>query len=98
MRVRLIVNPRATGVSGSVLDAVVAQLERVCDLEVAQTERAGHAIDLAREVDAGAVVAVGGDGTANEVANGVRPGVLMGVLPAGASSVLARHLGFPREA
>ena len=97
MRVRLIVNPTATGVRGPVLDAVVAQLERVCELDVVETERAGHAVELAREVDSGAVVGVGGDGTANEVANGVRPGVLMGVLPAGASSVFARHLGFPRD-
>ena len=97
MRVRLIVNPTATGVRGPVLDAVVAQLERVCVLDVVETERAGHAADLARDVEAGAVVGVGGDGTANEVANGVQPGVLMGVLPAGASSVFARHLGFPRD-
>lgn len=97
MRVRLIVNPTATGVRGPVQDAVVAQLERVCELEVAETERAGHAAELAREVESGAVVGVGGDGTANEIANGVQPGVLMGVLPAGASSVFARHLGFPRD-
>ena len=51
MRVRLIVNPTATGVRGPVLDAVVAQLERVCELEVAETERAGHGLELAREVD-----------------------------------------------
>src|SRR5919205_2296346 len=97
MRVRLIVNPTATGVRGPVLDAVVAQLERVCDLEVAETERAGHAVELAAETGSGAVVGLGGDGTANEVANGVRPGVVVGVLPAGASSVFARHLGFPRD-
>jgi diacylglycerol kinase family enzyme len=97
MRVRLIVNPTATGVRGPVQDAVVAHLERVCDLEVAETERAGHAVDLAREVETGAVVGVGGDGTANEIANGVRAGVLMGIVPAGASSVFARHLGFPRD-
>jgi diacylglycerol kinase family enzyme len=97
MRVRLIVNPTATGVRGPVLDAVVAQLERVGELEVVETERAGHAVDLAREVDSGAVVGVGGDGTANELANGIREGVLLGVLPAGASSVFARHLGFPRD-
>ena len=58
MRVRLIVNPTATGVRGPVLDAVVAQLERVCVLDVVETERAGHAADLARDVEAGAVVGV----------------------------------------
>jgi diacylglycerol kinase family enzyme len=97
MRVRLIVNPTATGVTGPVLDAVVAQLERVGVVEVVETEHAGHGVDLAHEVTAGAVVGVGGDGTANELANGVREGVLLGVVPAGASSVFARHLGFPRD-
>src|SRR4249919_2528494 len=72
MRVRLIVNPTATGVRGPVLDAVVVQLERVCELEVAETERAGHGAELAREIESGAVVGMGGDGTANEMANGVR--------------------------
>ena len=97
MRVLLIVNPTATGVREPVLDALVAQLERVGELEVVETERAGHAMDLAREVESGVVVGVGGDGTANELANGVRKGVTLGVVPAGASSVFARHLGFPRD-
>jgi diacylglycerol kinase family enzyme len=43
------------------------------------------------------VVAMGGDGTANEVANGMPPEVLMGVVPAGASSVFARQLRLPRQ-
>jgi diacylglycerol kinase family enzyme len=94
MRVRLIVNAKATGVRGHVLDAVMASLAVVCELEVMTTEHPGHATELAAQVHEGAVVAVGGDGTANEVANGVRPGTLMGVLPAGASSVFARQLGF----
>src|SRR5437764_1054598 len=64
MRVRLIVNPAATGVRGPVLDAVQVQLERVCRLEVTPTERAGHAVELAAEVGEGAVVGVGGDGIA----------------------------------
>jgi diacylglycerol kinase family enzyme len=97
MRVLLIVNPTATGVREPVLDALVAQLERVGELEVVETERAGHAMDLAREAESGVVVGVGGDGTANELANGVRKGVTLGVVPAGASSVFARHLGFPRD-
>ncbi|MGH7294852.1 MAG: diacylglycerol/lipid kinase family protein, partial [Polyangiaceae bacterium] len=54
---------------------VRAVLERrLGPVDVASTERPGHAIDLAREAaKAGAslVVAVGGDGTLHEVANGV---------------------------
>jgi len=97
MRVRLIVNAVATGVHGTVLDDVSASLAEVSELEVVTTRHAGHATDLAAEVADGAVVGLGGDGTYNEIANGLRPGVLLGVLPAGASSVLARQLGFPTD-
>jgi diacylglycerol kinase family enzyme len=97
MRVRLIVNAVATGVRGPVLDAVVASLRSVSELEVVTTEHAGHATELTAAVDGGAVIALGGDGTYNEVANGLRPGTIMGVLPAGASSVFARHLGLSTD-
>jgi len=94
VQVRLIANPLATGVSEQVLDAVVARLTAVCSLELRRTEGVGHAARLAAEPGADAVVAMGGDGTANEVVNGMPAGVKLGVLPAGASSVFARQLGF----
>lgn len=97
VRVRLIVNAVATGVHGPVLDAVVAALGAVSELEVVMTEHPGHATQLAAEVTGGAVVGLGGDGTYNEVANGVRPGTIMGVISAGASSVFARHLGLSTD-
>ena len=70
------------------------------------TSRAGGRDDRVRRArdgagrcgDGGAVVGLGGDGTYNEVANGSAAGTLMGVLPAGASSVFARHLGFVTDA
>jgi diacylglycerol kinase family enzyme len=94
MRVRLICNAAATGVTDAVLDGVVAALGRAGDVEVVVTQHAGHATELAAGTTDGAVVGLGGDGTYNEIANGLGAGVLMGVLPAGASSVFARHLGF----
>jgi diacylglycerol kinase family enzyme len=97
MRVRLIVNAAATGVRGPVLDAVIAALRDAAELEVVTTEYAGHATELAAAATEDAVVGLGGDGTYNEIANGLRPGALMGVLPAGASSVFARHLGFATD-
>jgi diacylglycerol kinase family enzyme len=97
MRVRLIVNAVATGVHGRILEAVGASLRGVSEVEVVMTEHSGHATELAAEVGEGAVVGLGGDGTYNEIANGIRPGVLMGVLPAGASSVFARHMGFSTD-
>ncbi|MEO8051546.1 MAG: diacylglycerol kinase family protein [Acidobacteriota bacterium] len=65
--------------------------------ELTPTAAAGHATELAREaVTAGAdlVLVLGGDGTINEVANGMIPSsVPLGVLPGGTANVLANELG-----
>jgi diacylglycerol kinase family enzyme len=97
MRLRLIANPTASGVSRALVDAVAALLAEVADVELALTERSGHAVELARGPGADVVVAMGGDGTVNEVVNGLPPGVELGVVPAGATSVFARQLGLPRK-
>jgi diacylglycerol kinase family enzyme len=97
MLARLIVNPHATGVSPKLVEAVSRELSRSCEVQAVRTERPGHAVELAAAPGADVVVAFGGDGTANEVVNGVRPGVLVGVLPAGASSVFARQLGLSSD-
>ena len=58
------------------------------------TEYAGHAEKLAREAAEQIVVAVGGDGTVNEVARGlVGTGKTLGIIPCGSGDGLARHLG-----
>ncbi|MEN8149516.1 MAG: diacylglycerol kinase family protein [Planctomycetota bacterium] len=63
------------------------------------TEGPGHAIDLAREAGergCDVVVAVGGDGTMNEVLNGLsRGGPALATFPAGTASVFARATGMP---
>jgi diacylglycerol kinase family enzyme len=61
------------------------------------TDAAGHATELARDaVKQGSdlVLVLGGDGTVNEVANGLAySGVPLGVLPAGTANVMAMELG-----
>lgn len=68
-----------------------------CTLEFTQDR--GHATELARQAvkeGYGKVFAVGGDGTVNEVAQGlINTGVSMGILPKGSGNGLARHLGIP---
>ena len=63
------------------------------------TQRKGHAIELAKEAHARGfdqVIAVGGDGTINEVARGlIQSGTPMGIVPGGSGNGLARHLGIP---
>lgn len=62
--------------------------------EVLFTEYAGHAEKLAREAIDEVVVAVGGDGTVNEVARGlVGSNKALGIIPCGSGDGLARHLG-----
>lgn len=63
------------------------------------TESAGHAITLANEAIADKtdiIVAVGGDGTMNEVASClIKSNSILGIIPVGSGNGLARHLGIP---
>ncbi|HEY6584964.1 MAG TPA: diacylglycerol kinase family protein [Gaiellaceae bacterium] len=93
-RALLIVNPQASAVTPQRAAGVAAELG---DVEVVWTERPGHATELAREADADAVLVFSGDGGFNEVLNGVRPGLPVGFVPGGGSSVLPRALGLPRD-
>lgn len=67
--------------------------------DIVFTEYKGHAIELARHYAAlgfNAVVAVGGDGTVNEVASGLRgTNTALGVIPIGSGNGFARHMGTP---
>ncbi|GAA0470867.1 diacylglycerol kinase family protein [Streptomyces sp. NPDC046215] len=108
MRALLVVNPSATTTSARTRDVLVHALASDLKLEVATTEYRGHARDLARRAaedgNTGLVVALGGDGTVNEVVNGLLhngpdPEGLprLAVVPGGSTNVFARALGLPNE-
>lgn len=93
----LIVNPFASGVDAHRLAAVQAALPD--DTETRLTTAPGEAADMARDAaaDVEAIYVLGGDGTYNEVLNGVVRDVPLGLLPGGGTSVLPRALGLPRN-
>jgi len=99
-RAVVISNPIASGVTPAVEARVLRELRGLVAAELVRTERPLHARDLAvRAIDDGAdaVVVLAGDGTTNEVLNGVGARAPIGALPAGGTSVLARSLGLPRD-
>ncbi|NLA36449.1 MAG: diacylglycerol kinase family lipid kinase, partial [Actinobacteria bacterium] len=99
MRVLLIVNPRASSVTPRRQLQVHRLLAAHHEVRMVETERRGHATDLAAHaVDDGFdVVAVyAGDGTLNEAANAlIGTTVALAPLPGGSTNVFARTLGLP---
>jgi diacylglycerol kinase family enzyme len=97
----LIVNPYATTVSDRLKNLVVYALQGRYEVETVSTEAQNHATEIGREVrDHGydVVVAFGGDGTLNEVANGLAgTDVPVSVLPGGSTNVVCRTLGIPND-
>ncbi|HEX8060575.1 MAG TPA: YegS/Rv2252/BmrU family lipid kinase [Cyclobacteriaceae bacterium] len=85
-------------IEGRIIDACAA-LNYGCTIEY--TRQRGHATELAQQAVAekfDMAFAVGGDGTVNEVAQGlIGSHVEMGILPKGSGNGLARHLGVPMK-
>ena len=100
-RMLIIVNPYATTVSDRLKNLVVYALQSRYEVEAVDTEAAEHAIEIGREArdgDYDIVVAFGGDGTLNEVANGLAgTDVPVSVLPGGSTNVVCRTLGIPND-
>jgi diacylglycerol kinase family enzyme len=100
-RMLLIVNPYATTVSDRLKNLVVYALQGRFDVEAVSTQAQNHATEIGREARDGGydvVVAFGGDGTLNEVANGLAGTDLpVGVLPGGSTNVVCRTLGIPND-
>ena len=107
MRAVLIVNPNATSTTPAGRDLLAHALESRVDLVVTHTDRAGHAVQIAEAANRDGIDVIivhGGDGTVNEVVNGLlgRPGAqrpavgtlpAVAVVPGGAANVFARALG-----
>ncbi|MEV6586757.1 diacylglycerol/lipid kinase family protein [Streptomyces acidicola] len=108
MRALLVVNPAATTTSARTRDVLIHALASEMKLDAVTTEYRGHGRDLGRQAadeDIDLVITLGGDGTINEVVNGLLhegpdPDRLprLAVVPGGSTNVFARALGLPNDA
>lgn len=100
-RIKFIVNP-ISGTHGKefILHLIDKHIDRsLYDFSICKTEYAGHATELARqaaEENTDIAVAIGGDGTINEIGRSlIHTDTAMGIIPCGSGNGLARHLHIP---
>jgi diacylglycerol kinase family enzyme len=100
-RVLLLVNPVARTVSRPTLAVIEKALSADFKLEVLETVERGHATEIAEQAVGDGIdllVVFSGDGTINEALNGLAGSeTALGVLPGGATNILARALDMPLD-
>ena len=102
-RITFIINPISGTESKEAIPQLIGQRidPELFDTEICMTEYRGHAAEIAKERANGGtdvVVAVGGDGTVNEVARSlVHTRTALGIVPCGSGNGLARHLCIPMD-
>ena len=106
MRALVVVNPTATTTSAKMRDVLVGALAGELKLDVAETTHRGHGQSLATQAAAegiDVVVSVGGDGTVNEIVNGLLENgpsphlPMLAVVPGGSTNVFSRAMGRSRD-
>jgi diacylglycerol kinase family enzyme len=106
MRALVVVNPTATNTTAAMREVLVGALAGDLKVDVVETGHRGHARELASQSVAegvDVVISVGGDGTVNEVVNGLlehgpAPHLpMLAVVPGGSTNVFSRALGRSRD-
>ena len=107
MRALLVVNTFATTTSESMRDVIAAALSNALDLTVVSTASRDDATLIAKNAKSQGyelVIGLGGDGTLNELANGLLSagpdlaGPILAAVPGGNANVFARNMGLPNDA
>jgi YegS/Rv2252/BmrU family lipid kinase len=98
-----IINPiSGTGKQNKIKELLLRHLDSErFQLEITETKFVGHAEQLAREAthnNYNAIIAIGGDGTINEISRALAfSDLILGIIPCGSGNGLARHLGIPMQ-
>jgi diacylglycerol kinase (ATP) len=100
-KIKVIINSRAVGKKVTQLPALIRKHLPEYIVDCVPTEYAGHAEKIARHIsprEYDIIVAVGGDGTINEIINGnTKNGLPLGIIPAGTANDLAVYYGIPSD-
>ena len=102
-KIYAIINPiSGIGSKDRIPDIISSRcLSKGIDAKILYTEYAGHATTITQQAvedNADCVIAVGGDGTVNEVArNLLHSNVVLGIIPKGSGNGLARELNIPMD-
>jgi len=100
----VVVNPNASSVNARLRNLIIYALESRFEVDSRITDAPRHAIEIAREAatanEHDIITVLGGDGTLNEVANGMAgtgTKAALAVLPGGAANVVAKTVGIPSD-
>jgi diacylglycerol kinase family enzyme len=99
-RIVIVANPGAGKHDRNTINFIAEKMRRrECRVEVIESQGAGHIGEIARTIDARAILIAGGDGSINEAIAGLlkrsRPRPLLGIIPQGTANVLGHDLGLP---
>jgi diacylglycerol kinase (ATP) len=101
VKIKFIVNPKSKDGKNANLRKVLSQRFADFPFDIEQTVYSGHALAIARQAvkdNFDTVVSVGGDGTVNEVLNGIiGTRVALGIIPTGTANDLASYYHIPRD-
>jgi diacylglycerol kinase family enzyme len=106
MRTLLVANTFATSTDDAIQDRVASELSRHLEITTVNTSARNDAIEIARLAQQQGfelVIGLGGDGTVNEIANGLLSdgpnldGPILAAIPGGNGNVFARNMGLSEE-
>ena len=94
-KIAIIFNPKAGSGGEAMLDRIVQKLSSTNKVELFETRAKGDATRIAKAETEhfDIIVAAGGDGTVNEVVNGIGTNTLLGIIPVGTANVISREAG-----
>jgi len=101
MKIKVIINSRSKVKNLWCVEALIRRKFSTRTVDISRTKYSGHAIEIAQNAGScpfDIIVAVGGDGTVNEIINGtIGSNIPIGIIPFGTANDLASYLKIPKD-